>query len=74
MARLLPEGDGHTELTEEDQTGLIPTYIATRGELFEAEQRNISEALLRRIPRPDQLLDDKFLRELHRAMFGKVWE
>ena len=71
---LVPAGDGHTELTDEDRRGLIPTYIATRGDLFDAEQRNIAEALLRRSPEADQLLDDKHLRELHRTMFGQVWE
>lgn len=70
---LLPIGDGHTELSPEDHEGLIPTYIATHGELFEAEQRNISQALLRRPPRTEELLDDKYLRDLHRAMFGQVW-
>lgn len=70
----LPAGDGRTELSEEDRLGLIPTYIATRGELFEAEQRNIAGALLRRGPALDQLLDDGYLRGLHRAMFSEVWE
>ena len=71
---LVPIGDGHTELSEEDRHGLIPSYIATRGDLFDAEQRNISAALLRRrTPTPSQLLDDKYLRDLHRAMFGEVW-
>lgn len=69
----LPLGDGHTELTDEDRLGLIPTYISTRGELFEAEQANIAQAMLRRRPSVHQLLDDKYLRDLHRAMFGDVW-
>ncbi|MEX2230221.1 MAG: mobile mystery protein B [Dehalococcoidia bacterium] len=73
LDRLVPVGDGHTALSDEDRLGLIPTYIASRGELFDAEQRNISEALLRRSPTPSQLLDDKYLRDLHRAMFGEVW-
>ena len=74
MDRLVPIGDGHTELSEEDRQGLIPTYIATRGDLFDAEQRNISNALLhRRAPAPSRLLDDKYLRDLHRAMFNDVW-
>lgn len=71
---LLPLGDGHTELLAEDQDGLIPTYIATRGELFDAEQRNISQALLRRPPLTEEVLDDKYLRDLHSAMFGQVWK
>jgi Fic-DOC domain mobile mystery protein B len=70
---LLPAGDGHTELSDEDRQGLLPTYIATRGELFDAEQWNIAEALLRRTPSTTRLLDDKYLRDLHRAMFGQVW-
>lgn len=67
-------GDGHTELSEEDRRGLIPTYIATRGELFDAEQRNIAQALLRRPPTIAALLDDAHLRRLHQAMFDQVWE
>ena len=70
---LVPIGDGHTALSEEDRLGLIPTYISTRGDLFDAEQRNIAEALLRRSPTIDQLLDDLYLRDLHKAMFRQVW-
>ena len=71
---LVPIGDGRTVLSEKDRLGLIPTYISTRGELFDAEQRNIAEALLRRPPTVDQLLDDQYLRNLHETMFGQVWE
>ena len=69
----MPEGDGQTALSHEDTEGLIPTHIATRGDLFEAEQRNIAEALLRRPPTTSILLDDRFLRDLHGHMFGRVW-
>ena len=71
---LLPVGDGHTELSEDDRVGLIPSYIATRGDLFAAEQRNVAVALLRRPPPVPDLLDDGYLRGLHRDMFGQVWE
>ena len=71
---LLPAGDGHTELSEDDRVGLIPSYIATRGDLFAAEQRNIAVALLRRAPSVPDLLDDGYLRGLHRDLFGQVWE
>ena len=71
---LLPVGDGHTELSEDDRVGLIPSYIATRGDLFAAEQRNIAVALLRRAPSVPDLLDDGYLRGLHRDLFGQVWE
>lgn len=68
-----PFGDGHTVLGEDDREGLIPSHIATRRELFEAEQRNISEALLRRAPSTQELLDDAYLRGLHHRMLGSVW-
>lgn len=70
---LAPIGEGHTELAEEDRLGLLPTYIATKGELYEAEQRNLVQAMIGRHPSTSQLLDDKYLRDLHRAMLGKVW-
>lgn len=70
---LVPEGDGHTPLDPDDLAGLIPTWIATRGDLNEAETRNIAKAQRRRPPTIDQLLDDLYLRELHVAMFGEVW-
>ncbi len=54
--------------------GAAGAYIATRGELNDAEQRNIAEALLRRPPSAERLLDDKYLRDLHKAMFDQVWE
>lgn len=71
---LSPTGDGHTVLSEEDREGLIPSHIVTRGDLFDAELRNNAEALLRRPPGLPRLLDDKYLRDLHRQMFGEVWQ
>ena len=71
---LFPLGDGGTLLSDEDRQGLIPSYIATRGDLIDAEQRYIAQGLLRRRPTPAQLLDDHYLRSLHKAMFGQVWE
>jgi Fic-DOC domain mobile mystery protein B len=73
VSGLLPVGDGHTELTEEDREGLIPTYIANRADLYEAEQRNIAIALFRARPPLDQILTDRYLRQLHRRMFDQVW-
>ena len=74
MTHLLPPtGDGHTEIPEEDRAALIPTYIANLGELFAAEQANIAAAIFARHPSVKLLLDDLYLRRLHRAMFGRVW-
>lgn len=68
-----PSGDGQTTLGPDDVEGLIPTYISTRAELYEAEQRNIARALRRDSPSINVLLDDRYLRDLHRHMFGDVW-
>jgi Fic-DOC domain mobile mystery protein B len=71
---LLPLGDGHTPLAEDDSRGLKLSYITTRGELNGAEQENILRAIRgRRVPSAEALLSDHYLRELHRAMFGEVW-
>lgn len=69
-----PQDDGHTPLSEEDRQGLLLSHIATRDDLNDAEQRNITKALRRRAPTVDRLLDDMYLRGLHKAMFGEVWE
>ncbi len=71
--RLVPSGDGHTPLSDDDLAGLIPSYISTRSELHEAEQRNIAVALLGPMPAAETLLSDTYLRGLHRRMFGEVW-
>jgi len=70
---LLPSGDGHTPLTDEELEGLLPSYISTRGELYDAEQANIVRGLPRTPPSCDELLDDKYLRDLHSAIFDEVW-
>jgi Fic-DOC domain mobile mystery protein B len=71
---LAPVGDGQTEVPEDLRHHLIPTYIATLGELHEAEEENIAEATLGREPSAAELLDDLYLRSLHKAMFAKVWK
>ncbi len=71
---LVPVGDGQTKVPEELRLQLIPTYIATLGELHEAEEENIAEGTLGRAPSATELLDDLYLRNLHKAMFAKVWK
>lgn len=41
---LVPDDDGGTPLDEEEKEGLIPSHIALRSELNEAEQAGILEA------------------------------
>ena len=62
-----------TPLSEEEQEGLIPSYITLRGELNEAEQANILEAQEWAAGRKRNVLDERFLNNLHKRMFGNVW-
>lgn len=69
------DDEANTPLTAEEREQLIPTYITLRSELNEAEQINIAQAnrWLGRMRKRD-VLDDAFLRELHKRMFGEVWK
>ena len=71
---LVPEDDGGTELSDEEQEGLIPSYITLRSELNEAEQANILEAEGWACARKRDPLEEKFLDNLHERMFGIVWK
>jgi Fic-DOC domain mobile mystery protein B len=65
-----------TPLDPDEAEGLRLSYIATREELDAAEAENIAEGLRWAINRrltADEVLDDIFLRELHRRMFSTVW-
>ena len=70
---LVPQDNGGTELTEEEREGLIPSYITLRSELNEAEQANILEAEEWAFARKRDLLEEEFLNNLHKRMYGNVW-
>ena len=70
---LVPQDDGGTELTEEEREGLIPSYITLRSELNEAEQANILDAEEWAFARKRDLLEEGFLNNLHKRMYGNVW-
>lgn len=76
---LFEEPDGATPLDEEDRAGLIPTWLATRGDLNAAEHANIGKALLwtesKGGPRSlNALLSEDLMKALHRRMFNEVWK
>ncbi len=68
------EDDSSTPLTHEELEGLIPSYISLRSELDEAEQANILEAGVWAHNRKRNVLDERFLNQLHKRMFGHVWK
>jgi len=63
-----------TPLTPEERRELIPSYIAFRSELNEAEQENIARAQDWALGRRRDPLTGKFVQELHRRMLGDVWK
>ena len=68
--------DGSTPLSTDEAHGLRLSWVATRGDLNEAEQGNILAARRKRrwrTPSVHGLLDDLAARALHRDMFGQVW-
>jgi len=65
--------DAATPLTAEERDGLIPNYITLRRELNEAEQIGIEDADRWAFGRKRPLLDERFLKSLHKRMFGQVW-
>ncbi|KRA84048.1 cell filamentation protein Fic [Altererythrobacter sp. Root672] len=71
---LLADEDGNTPLSAEERLGLIPSYVTLRQELNEIEQINITEGERWAFGRARDILDEGYLRELHRRMFGKVWK
>jgi Fic-DOC domain mobile mystery protein B len=68
--------DGQTPLSEEEKEGLkIPT-ITTREELDEFEQLNIEKAIqwtFGKKVKAQDLLSEKFIKNLHKRMYGEVW-
>jgi len=67
---------GQTPLEPDEAEQLIPSWISTRGDLDSAEQENIADAVewtLGTALSPSEILDEGFLRRLHRRMFGQVW-
>lgn len=69
--------DGQTPLDPDEAEGLIPRWVATRGDLDAVESANIVRAYgwaANALRRGQPVADEAFLRGLHRAMFGQVWQ
>jgi Fic-DOC domain mobile mystery protein B len=65
-----------TPVDPDGAAGLKLNWVATRGDLNAAEAQNIVDAVSWAAARrftTDQVLDEIFLRQLHRRMFGEVW-
>lgn len=69
--------NGQTPLDEEEKEGLLIPTIATREELDEFEQQNVEEAiqwLIGKSFKPEKVLTEKFICDVHKRMFNQVWK
>ncbi|PZE15572.1 mobile mystery protein B [Putridiphycobacter roseus] len=69
--------DGQTPLDEEEKEGLKIKSITTQGELDEFEQLNIEKAVEWTIHanlKPEKILTEKFVKDLHKKMYSDVWK
>ncbi len=67
--------EGATPLDPDEMEGLIPTHITRRDELDRWEQENINEALAWIEERkPKEILNERFVKQLHKRMFCHVWQ
>ena len=64
-----------TPLEPNEIEGLLLTHITTRSEIDRWEQDNINEALAWLEQRkPKDILNESFMKQLHKRMFGNVWK
>ena len=75
MTFVISYPEGATPLDPNELDGLKHRHITTQGELSELEQANIIAGLrwLERLRRPD-ILTDAFALQLHKRLFGEVWD
>lgn len=72
----LENTDGQTPIDEDEKEGLLIETISTKGELDEFEQQNIEEAMqwvFGRKFKANDVFSEKFIRNLHKRMYGSVW-
>lgn len=70
-------GEGQTPLDEDEKEGLKIKTITTQGELDEFEQMNIEKAVEWTINlnlKPEKILTEKFVKDLHKKMYDDVWK
>jgi Fic-DOC domain mobile mystery protein B len=68
--------NGQTPLNEEEKDGLLIKSITLHSELDEHEQLNIEKAIewtMRTKLKRENILTEKFIKTLHKKMFGNVW-
>ena len=73
----LDYSEGQTPLDDDEKEGLLIPSITTRGELDEFEQLDVEKAfewLLTVKLNINKILTEKFVKDLHKKMFGDIWK
>jgi len=66
--------DNSTPLTEDEKQQLKAKWITTRAELNELETKGIAEAEIWLMTNKKDILNETFIKKLHKKMFGSVWK
>ncbi|MDB9755816.1 mobile mystery protein B [Winogradskyella sp.] len=69
--------DGQTPLNADEKEGLKIKSITTQKELDEFEQLNLEKAVewtIRTKLKQERVLTEKFIKDLHKKMYGDVWK
>jgi Fic-DOC domain mobile mystery protein B len=66
---------GQTPIDPDEKEGLIPTHLASLADLNAWEQHNIVHGAIwgERACRRREVLDEGFVRQLHKRMLGQTW-
>ena len=73
MGDIFTADDNSTPLTEEEKQCLKAKWITTRAELNEMESGGIARAHIWLMTNKKDILTEKFIKDLHKKMFGDVW-
>lgn len=65
---------GATPLDADELASLIPGHITTQAELNEWEQLNFAQGESWAQKQRKEILNEAFLRQLHKQMFGETWK
>lgn len=66
--------DNSTPLTEEEKDELKLKWITNRAELNELETKGIIEAEFWLLTNRKDILNEEFIKTLHKKMFGNIWK
>ena len=66
--------DNSTPLTEEEKQQLKAKWITTRAELNELETKGIANAEIWLLKNKKDILNETFIKNLHKKMFGDIWK